>query len=32
VWSYPAAGRLALSRSGILYIQNTDAVVAVNLK
>jgi hypothetical protein len=32
VWSYPAAGRLALSRSGILYIQNSDAVVAVNLK
>jgi hypothetical protein len=32
VWSYPAGGRLALSRSGILYIQNLDAVVAVNLK
>jgi hypothetical protein len=32
VWSYPAAGRLALSRSGILYIQNVEAVVAVNLK
>jgi hypothetical protein len=32
VWSYPASGRLALSRSGILYIQNTEAVVAVNLK
>jgi len=32
VWSYPAGGRLALSRSGILYIQNPEAVVAVNLK
>ena len=32
VWSYPAAGRLALTRSGILYIQNTDALVAFNVK
>jgi hypothetical protein len=32
VWSYPAAGRLALTQSGILYIQNTDALVAINLK
>lgn len=32
VWSYPAAGRLALSKSGILYIQNKDALVAINLK
>ncbi len=32
VWSYPASGRLALSRSGILYIQNMEAVVAINLK
>lgn len=32
VWSYPAGGHLALSRSGILYIQNLEAVVAVNLK
>jgi outer membrane protein assembly factor BamB len=32
VWSYPAAGYLAISASGILYIQSTDALVAVNLK
>jgi hypothetical protein len=32
VWSYPAAGRLALTRSGVLYIQNADALVAFNLK
>lgn len=32
VWSYPAAGRLALTRSGILYIQSTDALVAFNVK
>ena len=32
VWSYPAAGKLALSRSGILYIQNEEAVAAFNLK
>jgi outer membrane protein assembly factor BamB len=32
VWSYPAGGRLALTRSGILYIQNTDALVAINVK
>jgi len=32
VWSYPMAGRLALTRSGILYIQNQEAVVAFNVK
>jgi len=32
VWSYPAAGRLALTQSGILYIQNSDALVAINVK
>jgi len=32
VWSYPAAGRLALTQSGILYIQNFDALVAINVK
>jgi outer membrane protein assembly factor BamB len=32
VWSYPAAGRLALTQSGILYIQNTDGIVAINVK
>jgi hypothetical protein len=31
-WSYPAAGRLALTQSGILYIQNTDGIVAINVK
>jgi outer membrane protein assembly factor BamB len=32
VWSYPAPGYLAISQNGILYIQNTDGLVAVNLK
>jgi hypothetical protein len=32
VWSYPMGGRLALSRSGILYIQNVEALVALNVK
>ena len=32
VWSYPLAGRLALTRSGILYIQSEEALVALNLK
>lgn len=32
VWSYPMAGRLALTRSGILYIQNQEALVAFNVK
>jgi outer membrane protein assembly factor BamB len=32
VWSYPAGGKLALTRSGVLYIQNADAVVAFNVK
>jgi hypothetical protein len=32
VWSYPMAGRLALTRSGILYIQSQEAVVAFNVK
>ncbi|MYN46081.1 PQQ-binding-like beta-propeller repeat protein [Pseudoduganella sp. FT93W] len=32
VWSYPAPGYLAISASGLLYIQSPDALVAVNLK
>lgn len=32
VWSYPLAGRLALTRSGILYIHSVEALVAVNVK
>jgi hypothetical protein len=32
VWSYPMGGRLALTRSGILYIQNAEALVAFNVK
>jgi hypothetical protein len=32
VWSYPLAGRLALTRSGILYIQSEEALVALNVK
>jgi len=32
VWSYPMVGRLALTRSGILYIQNQEALVAFNVK
>lgn len=32
VWSYPASGKLALTQSGILYIQNKDALVAINVK
>lgn len=32
VWSYPLSGRLALTRSGILYIQSAEALVAVNVK
>jgi len=32
VWSYPAPGYLAISQNGILYIQSTDGLVAVNLK
>lgn len=32
VWSYPLAGRLALSRSGILYIHSEEALVAIGVK
>lgn len=32
VWSYPAGGKLALTRSGVLYIQNAEATVAFNVK
>lgn len=32
VWSYPLAGRLALSRNGILYIEGGDPVTAINVK
>jgi hypothetical protein len=32
VWSYPLAGKLALTQSGVLYIQSREALVAVTLK
>jgi outer membrane protein assembly factor BamB len=32
VWSYPMSGHLALSRSGVLYIQNALLVCAFNVK
>ena len=32
VWSYPAAGKLALSPNGVLYIHNATDLTAVNLK
>jgi hypothetical protein len=32
VFSYPFAGRLALSNNGILYIQGTGPIVAINVK
>jgi hypothetical protein len=32
VFSYPFPGRLALSQNGILYIQGTGAIVAINVK
>jgi hypothetical protein len=32
VWSYQAAGKLALSANGILYIKGTSKIVAINLK
>ncbi len=32
VWSYPQVGRLALSKNGVLYIQGTDYLTAINLK
>jgi hypothetical protein len=32
VWSYPLSGRLALTRSGILYIHANEALVAVSVK
>lgn len=32
VWSYPAAGKLALSARGVLYIHNSTDLIAVNLK
>ena len=32
VWSYPAPGHLAISQNGVLYIQNPDALVTINLK
>ena len=31
VWSYKAAGKLALSANGILYIQSSSRIVAINL-
>jgi hypothetical protein len=32
VFSYPAHGKLALSANGVLYIQNTNDLIAINLK
>lgn len=32
VWSYPDAGRLALSNNGVLYLQKADLITAFNLK
>jgi hypothetical protein len=32
VWSYPYSGRLALSRNGVLFIQGTDYITALNVK
>ncbi len=32
VWSFPASGRLALSRNGVLYLQNALAIFAFNVK
>ena len=32
VWSYPLAGRLALSQNGILYIQGVGPLTAINVK
>ncbi|MET0323345.1 MAG: PQQ-binding-like beta-propeller repeat protein [Duganella sp.] len=32
VWSFPLAGHLSISQNGVLYIQGTDALVAINLK
>lgn len=32
VWSYPQTGRLALSRNGILYLEGTDLLTAINVK
>lgn len=32
VWSYKAAGRLALSANGILYVKGKSRIVAINLK
>jgi hypothetical protein len=32
VWSYPAAGKLALSANGILYIKAPSKIVAINLR
>jgi len=32
VWSYPESGRLALSKNGVLYIQNGTHISAFNLK
>lgn len=32
VWSYPQSGRLALSANGILYIQGSSYLTAINVK
>jgi outer membrane protein assembly factor BamB len=32
VWSYPFAGKLAMSANGVLYINGRSSIVAVNLK
>jgi outer membrane protein assembly factor BamB len=31
-WSYPASGHLSLSRNGILYIETSDRLIAINVK
>jgi hypothetical protein len=32
VWSYPLSGKLALSKSGILYIQGSTTLTAINVQ
>lgn len=32
VWTYPVAGKLSMSANGILYINSTSSIVAVNLR
>lgn len=32
VWSYPASGNLALSSDGVLYLEGTNTLTAINAK